>query len=520
MFEAMKKQMSKHSGFLVLALPAAIVLLYLWCVCISGAGAEIGKDGITADGIREFFENVPFYVGWAFVNSLVILLGYGAWRSYRNEEVPVSVPILLSGLAVILPFWCERSDLVEMLSGFVMILWPVPTVCLIGFGLRKMVRNEKVVFGISAAAVFLLAVRFHMFAGSIMKESWNSDLGVPAIWLLEILLWSAAVSFSGSDREKRRNLVLAWLACLVIFYFSTFMEASYLSSCHMWDEVRGRCWNRVLFLCWPVFLTALTKKLCSGVPKDRPYFSEKVGALYFLAVLPLCWLMTDISLNFAVQAFRDDICGLLYLLFLAEFVIWKEVYGEREQRENRVRALLILLLVNTGAAVYLLVRNERLREVLYYLGFPFREGSPAMRTEWREYRKATAGAFFTNDLAVLDSTYRNDGFYYILNGSHGLASIRFHAGMFPLLVMLLLLTVTVMLLLSRRRDGGDFSKCVGYLAVGWLVKMAMSVILQMNMVLSPCIEFPFTGTDMTELVVLALVLHEGRRRMCGERKCL
>lgn len=520
MFETIKKQISKHSGFLALVLPAAIVLLYLWCVCISGAGAEIGKDGITADGIRELFENVPLYVCWAFVNSLVILLGYGAWRSYRNEEAPVSVPILLSGLAVILPFWCERSDLVEMLSGVVMILWPVPTVCLIGFVLRKLVRNEKAVFGINAAAVFLLAIGFHLFAESVMEESWNSDLGVPVIWLLEILLWSAAVSFSESNREKRRNLVLAWLVCLAIFYFSTFMDASYLSSCHMWDEVRGRCWNRVLFLCWPVFLTALTKKLCFGVPKDRPYFAEKVGALYFLAVLPLCWLMTDISLNFAVQAFRDDICGLLYLLFLAEFVIWKEVYGEQEQRGNRVRALLFLLLVNTGAAVYLLVRNERLREVLYYIGFPFREGSPALRAGWKEYRAATARAFFTNDLTVLNSTYQNEGCYMILNGSHGLAAIRFHVGMLPLLAMFFLLTVMVIFLLRRNRGSGRFPKCVGYLAVGFLVKAVMCLVLQMNMVLSPCIEFPFTGTDMTEFVVLALVLHEGRRRMCGERKCL
>lgn len=470
MIETIRKWASKHSDFFALAFPAVIVLLYLWCGCYDAFDAEIGRGGVAADGISGFFWELPSYLRLAAVNSFSIVLGYWAWRSYRRENVPAVVIILLEGLAVILSFFGYWWGRWERLFEFAVILWPVPVTCLICFCMRKLVKNEKVVFVISVAVVFLLAVRFHSFAEGIMDKMVSDDLGVPALWMAESLLWSAVFAFTGAGRDRRRNAVLAWLVCLVLFYFSTFMEVAYLSSRHIWDEVRGSSWNKILFLCWPVFLTVVTGVLCPRMTKDKQYSVKKISAVYFSIVLPLCWLLTGISINFATGAFRDDICNLIYLLVLAEFVIWKEVYEKQERRQNRIGALLFMLLLNAGAALYLLARNERLREVLYYMGFPF------------------------------------------MDGSHGLASIRFRFGMLPLLIMVVLLTVTAVILWSRSRESGMFSKCAGYLAFGYLLRMVMFVVLQMNMVWSPYIEFPFTGMDIPEFVVLALLLYEWRRK--------
>lgn len=489
MFETIKKQIAKHNEFIVLAFSALIMLPYLWCGGFFAFGAQF--------------------------NILSIMLGYFAWRGYRREKISAAVIILLSGIAVILPFWSDWSDAAEMLFSFALILWPVPVTCLIGFCLRKFVKNDKLIFAINTVIVFLLAAGLHLSAEGMMEESWSSDLEIPALWLTESLLWSAVLLFNDAGKDRRKKAVQAWLVCLVIFYFSTFMEASYLSSPRLWDEVRGRYWAQILFLFWPVFLTVFTGALCARVAKDKPHFVQKVSVLYFSVVLLLCWLLTDISINFALGAFRDDICRLVYLLLLAEFVIWKEVYGVQAPRRSRIGALAFLTLLDAGTVLYLLARNERLREVLYYIGFPITDGSLTMRAQWRGYRKAAAHAFFTNNLSVLDSAYTNESYYMVVNDSHGLASIRFYFGMLPMAVMVLLLSVAVAVLWRQSRDGGAFSKCAGYFAFGCLLKMTMSLILQMNMVVSPYIEFPFTGTDIPEFVVLALLLYEGRREERG-----
>lgn len=488
MFETIKQQIAKHNELIVLAFSAFIMLPYLWC---SG-----------------------FFAFGALCNILSIMLGYFAWRGYRREKMPAAVIILLSGIAVLLPFWSDRSDFWEMLFGFALILWPVPVTCLMGFCLRKFLKNEKLVLVINTVTVFLLAAGLHLSAEGMMEERWSSDLEIPVLWLTESLLWSAVLLFTDAGKDRRKKAVQAWLVCLVIFYVSTFMEASYLSSPHLWDEVRGRYWAQILFLFWPVFLTAFTGALCARVAKDKPHFVQKVSVLYFSVVLFLCWVLTDISINFALGAFRDDICRLTYLLLLAEFVIWKEVYGVQKSRRSRIGALVFLTQLDAGAVLYLLVRNERLREVLYYIGFPFTDGSPALRAQWRAYRKAAVHAFFKNNLTVLDSTYANESYYMVVNDSHGMASIRFYFGMLPMAAMVLFLIVAVAVLWRQSRDGGVFPKSAGYFAFGCLLKMTMSLILQMNMVVSPYIEFPFTGADIPEFVVLVLLLYEGRR---GER---
>lgn len=515
MLEKIRKWDPKYREIFIIAFPAAIVLVYLYC----------GTFGtFTMDEIKENLKALIFDILPEVINSLIILLSYWAWRCYKKENVPAILCILLAGIAVTLPFVegirqpQDWIDLAEKLFGFALILWPVLITCLSDWGVGKLVKNKKIVFGINVTIVFILAAGLHLFAGGVMEEKWSRDLAVPAVWLAESLLWSMALYLSDKGKSRKRNVVLAWLVCLAIFFCTTFMEAFYLSSTHIWGFVRGRYWNKVLFLCWPVFLAVLIRALRSRISPNEPYFVQKMSISYFCIVMLLSYLLTDVSPNFGTGAFRDDICCLAYMLMLAEFVIWKEVYGNQGHKGSRVKALLLLLLVNIGAFVFLLVRNERLREVLYYMGFSFMgNGLSIPQADWTGYRKAAVHAFFTNDLTVLDNAYRNEGYYSVLNYSRSLAIIRFHIGILPVLAMILLLVLAVGVLWNWNRDSEVFHKCARYLAAGYLLKMSMSVILQMNMVLSPYCEFPFTGRDMPELVVLILLIHEGRRKLREER---
>lgn len=505
-----KKWPLKHREFLISAFPAAILLIYLWCCCFWAS--DIQDAGEIVVGLLSYFRP-------AVVNSFVILFAYWAWQSYRKENVPAAISVLFAGIAVVLPFAGsvyrpeDWPDCGEKLFGFALILWPVPVTCLSDFCVGKFSKNKKIVFGINTVIVFILAAGLHLFAQGMMEEKWSRDLTVPAVWLAESLLWSAALHFTDKGKNRKRNVVTAWLMCLLIFYCTTFMKASYLSSTHIWDIVRGRYWNSVLFLCWPVLLTVLTRALCFHIPRDKPYFVQKAGIAYFCIVLLISYLLTDISLNFATGAFRDDICVLVYLLFLAEFVVWKEVYGNLGCTRKRIGAFLSLLLLDAGAFIFLLVRNGRLREVLYYMGFSFMGNSLSIpQADWAGYRKAAVRAFFSNDLSMLDSVYKKESYYFMLDGGHGLASIRFQIGMLPLLAMIVLLVITVIILWNWSRDdrtSGAAGACARYFAAGCLLKMLMSVLLQINMVVSPYCEFPFTGVDMPEFVVLMLLVHTG-----------
>jgi len=238
---------------------------------------------------------------------------------------------------------------------------------------------------------------------------------------------------------------------------------------------------------------------------------KKISLIYFFMVLTLVLVTTYLKLNYGAEGGQYDVCRAFYMLFLAVLVIWNEYYMELERTGSRVKALLFMIAADIGFFIVLLAQNERLREILHYIGFPFQSSSRIIsQADWGGYRKAAFHAFLSNDLTVLDSMYGSEHYKEVLHIGHGLASIRFRFGMMPLLAMILLLLLLVILLWNWNRDNAFLHRCARYLAVGYILKMIMSVILQMNMVQSFYMEFPFTGTDIAELLVLILLVYEGK----------
>lgn len=135
----------------------------------------------------------------------------------------------------------------------------------------------------------------------------------------------------------------------------------------------------------------------------------------------------------------------------------------------------------------------------------------ASQADWIGYRKAAFEAFLSKDLTVLDSAYGKEHYFYSVY-VHGLASFRFQYGMLPLLIMLLLLVLVVIFLWNWNQTDIFLNQCTRYLAIGYILKISASFILQVNMIVSPYMEFPFTGMDMAEILLPIILVYENYRR--------
>lgn len=317
-----------------------------------------------------------------------------------------------------------------------------------------------------------------------------------------------------------------WIVCLLLFGCFTFADISYLPSSAVWNSVRGNYWNQAIFFCLPILLLFVMKMLEVYITEDKPNFVQKRSLLYFLIVLLLIYFITNNGLNFGAESLKYDIADGFYLLFLADIMLWKEVYRKQEQTGSRLKGAAFMALVNVGVFLFFLIENKRLREVLSYVRALFVKevfsGSSrmALQGDWVGYRKATFEAFLSRDLTVLDSAYGKEHYLYSVYG-HGLASIRFRYGMLPLLVMLLLLVLVVILLWNWNQKDIFLNQCARYLAIGYILKMSVSFILQANMIVSPYMEFPFTGMDIAEILLPILLVHKitiGQKRLKCRRK--
>lgn len=516
MFEKIRKKAAGSRGVLIIVLSAAIMLIYLYCDGFYNLGREDDMYKNIGECFKALLVGAPYYFRPVIVNSLTILFGYLAWKSYKKETSPVGIAILFMGIAVILPFgegiyrlkdWIDAG---EKLFEFALVLWPVPAVCLGSFGMRKLSKRGKFICSVSMAVVFLLMVGLQLFIEKIEGENWYHDLWMPAIWLTESVLWLVVLNGSKQGTHRKRNIMTAWVICLLLFGCFTFTEVSYLRLSSIWGFIRGNYWNRVVFFCWPVFLMIGIKALYTHSTNDKPYAVWKISLLYFFVVLLVIYFTTNLALNYGIGSFQYDISHIFYLMFLADIVIWNELYRKLKRTGCRVKSLLFMIVVNVGELAFLFIKENRLQEILCYISFSFLGGSQT-QVDWLGYRKAALQAFLSNDLTILDSLYRKEKYQYALFGGHGVAAIRFQFGMLPLVVMVLLLILTAAFLWNWKPDNIFICKCSRYLAAGYLLKMFCSVILQANMVLSPYIEFPFTGMDMAEMMVLVLVVREGMR---------
>lgn len=502
-YKKIRRMAESRRRVLVIVLPLIIMSVYLGCEC------AYGIDGAS------------FYIYPAAINGLMIFSAYLAWRGYAKEDSPVVFSCLMLGIAVILPFSNKAGggsgDWAERAFEFVWVLWPVPLICLGNYCMRRITENKKIVCGADLALIFLSAMLLHALAAGKAGELPAADLLVPAIWLAEGALWIFALNFTDHEKNRKRNLMAAWASCLLLFWGFTFADISYLSSPDIWDLVRGNYWNRTVFLCSPVIMLMAAEMPKIYIPESSRRSAQKQRAIYALIVLPVIYFIVNKELNFETGLWKYNMAEGAYLLALAEIILCKELYGEPSRGKRRLRGAAFISAINVGALLLFWTGNRRLREICFYIkdffaGKLLHNANPAVpEADWFGYRKAVFEAFLSKNLTVLEKEYANGGYPDSIYG-HGLASIRFQYGLLPLLVMSALLILLVILLLNW--DNKDFfvMKCAGYLAISYALKASIALILQINMIVSPYMEFPFSGMDMAEVLLPALLAYESCRR--------
>ena len=210
---------------------------------------------------------------------------------------------------------------------------------------------------------------------------------------------------------------------------------------------------------------------------------------------------------------------VFYLLVLADIIIWNEIYRKLKLTGSRIGAFLFMLAVNTGVFIFLFARNGRLREILYSMGFSSAGYNGMIRqTDWAGYRKAAIQAFFTKDLTVLRASYQSEHYGYVLYRD-GLASIRFEFGLMPLVFMILFLVLEAVLLWNWKRRETAVNKYARYLVIGYVIRIALALIMEVCMFQVSHVKFPFTGEMDGAEIILPILLIAGCRTVSDRKAC-
>jgi len=492
MLEKVKNRADRCGEALIIVFLIIIMIIYLCCVC--------GWDR----------EEILYYIYPEMViKGLMLVCAYLAWKSYKNKTSPAYVCILFSTVAVILPFVTDYNRN-EMLLEFCWCLWPAPVVYFADREIQKLSKNKTLVCFINTSIIALLSAAFHRLA-KISAGNGKIDFCIPVLWIVQGLIWTILFCFSRESVKRKRNIVMAWYGCLLLFMLFTFADVWYFLPGSIWQEVRGRYWNEVIYLAWPILVFFLWRGIDAHICKTKSCYVQKIILIYFTMALLLIYVITRLDLNWEVSCYHYDIAKMAFCLFMAELVMWKELYQKLETVGLRIRLILFMALVNIGIFLALLIENERLREITGYL-YDFLAGSG--QADWIAYRKAAFSAFIMRDVSVLDNLYKKEAYWKVLS-SHGIAKIWFDVGILPVLLMAFFVVLIAVLLWDRSREDKTLNQYAGYLAVSYMLKMGIAVFLQANLVASMHLEFPFTGQDLAESFVLVLfICAEGRKAEC------
>lgn len=214
MCERVRKKAEKHRGLFLIVFSLAIMLIYLGCECYND------------------FDGVSYYICPAFINGLMMLAVYLAWRSYMREHISVSVRILLSGIAIMLPFavgahgWF-KWNWAEKVFEFVRMLWPV----LLLFILKRIkihIAEDKLYFVQKRSLLYFLIVLLLVYfitdnGLNFAAGSWKYDIasGCYLLILADIMLWKEM--YSKLDQTGSRLKGAAYIAVVNVGVFLFFL---------------------------------------------------------------------------------------------------------------------------------------------------------------------------------------------------------------------------------------------------------------------------------------------------------
>lgn len=428
--------------------------------------------------------------GWGTVRNELVeaLAGVGAivlmLLAWKVRKQSLTKAALLSAASMLLILVNDYYPDEMEFCVFFLILTPLALAGLQRLFMRKTSSQKRaVLYGAAVWMAFVLLARllWSFLTWDSMDDAW-ATLG---ILLLGTAVWSYLLMRSYPDRDKRESwLRRAWLLLLLLCFWM-------LGEYRLTGMIYGTCWYSLYWYSLPLVyagvLRFLGKKVQGSTRRDLAYFA-------------FCTLVFWNNMSGRHYGPSGEIFYLLMPLIVYACELPRE---EKTLSSHLLPPAYVLLCCGLTFA-----ESERLRTVLYHIGGPA-IGIPAgPRVDWIGYRLAGLKGFFTGDMQEYWSLAGlSEKEYAIL--------CRFtedqgwqHSWQWFFVLVPIVAAVAV-LLLRTRWETPPMNRSKAYLAVGYLLRMAILVPSVLFQYASSGVALPF---DISLMDFLALWLLFDRNR--------
>ena len=316
--------------------------------------------------------------------------------------------------------------------------------------------------------------------------------------LLILCLVAGAMAFlrrAGKMAGDNRKLWHLWLFSVgAVLLGFTFTDRAW-----RWDAAYLWFWYPLALLSLPCSLPALywwLKRVFADSANGQGFL---LTAAYFALAALLYGITTGIVSRMITESLRADPVIGAYQIILCVLVFWSE--NKAEPVTSGPVAAVGTALYTVGCAVLTFFSNERLREILFYLGGPAIRISTAVREDWLGYHWTAAKSFFSGNIGVMDAAFAGtpNNYYQLFFYADNLL---LPYAMATLGAMIVLAALELLLLAQRKSTDPCTARCQKYRLVGFAVRMILASLSMIGMFQRFQMNFPFTGAAVLDLYIL------------------
>lgn len=316
--------------------------------------------------------------------------------------------------------------------------------------------------------------------------------------MLILCLAAGAMAFlrwTGKIAGNKKKLWYLWLFLLgAVLLGFTFTDRAW-----RWDAAYLWFWYPLALLSLPCSLPALYRWLKRVFADSANGQGLLLTAAYFALAALLYGITTGIVSHMIAEPMRADPLIGVYQIILCVLVFWSE--NKADPVTSWPVAAAGATLYTVGCTALTFFSNERLREILFYLGSPAIRISTTVREDWLGYHWMAAKSFFSGDIGVMDAAFAgtpNDYYQLFFYADNPL----FPYAMAILGAMIALTVLELGLLAQRKPTDPCAARCLKYLATGLAVRMILASLSMIGMFQSYPVNFPFTGAAVLDLYIL------------------
>ena len=316
--------------------------------------------------------------------------------------------------------------------------------------------------------------------------------------MLILCLAAGAMAFlrwTGKIAGNKKKLWYLWLFLLgAVLLGFTFTDRAW-----RWDAAYLWFWYPLALLSLPCSLPALYRWLKRVFADSANGQGLLLTAAYFALAALLYGITTGIVSHMIAEPMRADPLIGVYQIILCVLVFWSE--NKADPVTSWPVAAAGATLYTVGCTALTFFSNERLREILFYLGSPAIRISTTVREDWLGYHWMAAKSFFSGDIGVMDAAFAgtpNDYYQLFFYADNPL----FPYAMAILGAMIALTVLELGLLAQRKPTDPCAARCLKYLATGLAVRMILASLSMIGMFQRFQMNFLFTGAAVLDFAVI------------------